>query len=465
MAGLQMDRFFGRSLRSRRQFLGGTLGGLFLALAVSCGNSTNPGGNSSTPGTTEVEFWTMQLSPDFDDYFNTLIDRFEAENPTVSVRWVDVPWSAMESKILTAVSAGTAPDVVNLNPTFASQLASRDAWLNLDTVIPPEVRQEYLPNIWQASTLGDLSFGLPWYLTTRITIHNQEILTAAGITTPPTTYAELADVARTVKEKTGKYAFFVTFVPEDSAEVLESLVQMGVTLVNDQGEAAFVSEAGRSAFQYWVDLYQAGLLPQEVLTQGHRRAIELYQSGETAILASSPEFLNSIAINAPTIAAVSAASPQISGSTGQKNVAVMNLVIPQEVTESGEAQTQAALDFALYVTNSANQLAFAQAANVLPSTTQALADYQASLAAGVAAPPGAPAPEAAAEAAPPSPAVLQARLVSAEQLNSAQVLIPAMADLNLLKKALYENLQAAMLGQKSVDQALEDAAAAWNARS
>jgi len=263
-----------------------------------------------------------------------------------------VPWSAMESKILTAVSAGTAPDVVNLNPTFASQLADRGAWLNLDTVISPEVRQEYLPNIWQASTLGDLSFGLPWYLTTRVTIHNQEILTAAGITTPPQTYAELASVARAVKEKTGKYAFFVTFVPEDSAEVLESLVQMGVTLVDDQGQAAFVSDAGRSAFQYWVDLYQAELLPQEVLTQGHRRAIELYQAGETAILASSPEFLNSIAINAPTIAAVSAASPQISGSTGQKNVAVMNLVIPQEVTDSGEAHTQAAVDFALYITNS-----------------------------------------------------------------------------------------------------------------
>jgi len=463
-----MAWFFERSLRSRRQFLQGTVGGLLLALAVSCGGA--PGGSdagntsSSNPGATEIEFWTMQLSPDFDEYFNTLIDRFEAENPTVAVRWVDVPWSAMESKILTAVSAGTAPDVVNLNPTFASQLADRGAWLNLDTVIAPEVRQEYLPNIWQASTLGDLSFGLPWYLTTRVTIHNQEILTAAGITTPPQTYAELASVARAVKEKTGKYAFFVTFVPEDSAEVLESLVQMGVTLVDDQGQAAFVSDAGRSAFQYWVDLYQAELLPQEVLTQGHRRAIELYQAGETAILASSPEFLNSIAINAPTIAAVSAASPQISGSTGQKNVAVMNLVIPQEVTDSGEAHTQAAVDFALYITNSANQLAFAQAANVLPSTRQAVADYQASLTTASTTSPPSPSPQAATEA-PPSPAVLQARLVSAEQLNSAQVLIPAMADLNLLKKALYENLQAAMLGQKTVDQALEDAAAAWNNRS
>jgi putative chitobiose transport system substrate-binding protein len=45
------------------------------------------------------------------------------------VRWVDIPWADMQSKILTAVAAGTAPDVVNLNPDFAAQLASKNAWL------------------------------------------------------------------------------------------------------------------------------------------------------------------------------------------------------------------------------------------------------------------------------------------------------------------------------------------------
>ncbi|KKJ00201.1 ABC transporter substrate-binding protein [Prochlorothrix hollandica] len=435
---------------------------------VSCSSSPTTGDTASSDGRTEVEFWTMQLSPDFDEYFNTLIAAFEANNPTLAVRWVDVPWSAMESKILTAVSAGTAPDVVNLNPNFASQLASRDAWLNLDTVVTPELRSTYLPNIWQASTLGDTSFGLPWYLTTRVTIYNRSLLAAAGIDTPPTNYGELATLAQALKDKTGKYAFFATFVPEDSAEVLESLVQMGVTLVDDQGQAAFVSDAGRSAFQYWVDLYQKGLLPQEVLTQGHRRAIELYQAGETAILASSPEFLNSIAINAPTIAAVSAASPQISGTTGKKNVAVMNLVVPQDVAQRGAEHTAAAVQFALYVTNSENQLAFAKAANVLPSTAQALADYQTSL--GMADPPTADPPDDAAPNGTPdttaqtSDSVAQARLVSATQIGEAEVLVPAMTDVNLLQKAIYENLQAAMLGQKTVDQALESAAATWNSR-
>lgn len=107
-------------------------------------------------------------------------------------------------------------------------------------------------------------------------------------------------------------------MPEDSAQVLQSLVQMGVQLVAQDGKAAFNSPAGKGAFQYWVDLYQQQLLPQEVLTQGHRRAIELYQAGELALLASGPQFFQTIADNAPDIAKVSAPAPQITGDTGKK---------------------------------------------------------------------------------------------------------------------------------------------------
>ncbi|MGA1134359.1 MAG: ABC transporter substrate-binding protein [Prochlorotrichaceae cyanobacterium] len=433
------------SFRSRSflnlMVLGVTLGGLW--------GCSEPASDGTAPSENELEFWTMQLQPDFTDYFKDLISTFESENPDLTVRWVDVPWNAMESKILTAVSAGTAPDVVNLNPNFASQLASRKAWLVLDPLIDIGIRDRYLPKIWQASTLtneagGLTSFGVPWYLTSRITIYNQAILQEAGVSEPPQTYVELAQVAREIKAKTGKYAFFVTFVPTDSAEVLESLVQMGVILVDEQGKAAFNTPAGKAAFQYWVDLYQQQLLPQEVLTQGHRRAVELYQAGEIALLASSPEFLKTIATNAPAIAQVSGASPQITGDTGRKNVAVMNLVIPQSTD-----QPKAALDFALFVTNTENQLAFAQAANVLPSTVEAVIQYEQAL-----------------ETASPdeTPALLQARQVSAEQLEDAEVLVPALEDGNVLQRVIYENLQAAMLGEKTVEQALTDAEQDWNDR-
>ncbi|KYC39432.1 ABC transporter substrate-binding protein [Scytonema hofmannii PCC 7110] len=414
--------------------------GLLTSWIVSCGTaniSTNP--KQASSGAANVEFWTMQLQPQFTDYFKSLIASFETQNTSIKVTWVDIPWTAMENKILTAVSAKTPPDVVNLNPDFASQLAGRNAWLDLDAKIPDAVRSSYLPNIWKASTLNGKSFGIPWYLTTRLTIYNTDLLKQAGITKTPVTYTELAQVAQQVKEKTGKYAFFTTFVPQDSGEVLESLVQMGVTLVDAQGKAAFNSPQGKAAFQYWVDLYKKGLLPREVLTQGHRHAIDLYQAGETALLFSGGEFLETVGKNAPTIAKVSATAPQVTGENGKKNVAVMNVVIPRD-----SKQPDAALKFALYLTNDNNQLTFAKAAGVLPSTVKSLSDsYFKDL--------------------PANASTLdKARVISAQELQQAEVLTPRLKDIKRLQKTIYENLQAAMLGEKTVDKAVEDAASEWN---
>jgi putative chitobiose transport system substrate-binding protein len=383
----------------------------------------------------------MQLQPQFTDYFNGLIAEFEAENPDLTVRWVDVPWADMQSRILTAVSAGTAPDVVNLNPDFALQLAGRNAWLDLSDQVPPEVQAQYLSKVWQANSLNGQSFAIPWYLTTSITISNTALLEEAGIDTPPTTFEELATVAAQVRERTGKHAFFATFVPEDSAEVLQSFVKMGVQLIDDQGNAAFNTPEGRAAFDYWVSLFKDGLLPRETLTQGHRRAIELYQSGDLAMVFTGPQFLSTIATNAPAIAATSIATPQITGSTGAKNVSVMNLVVPRS-TDNPEA----AVKFALFVTNDANQLAFAKEANVLPSTIAALDDAHFT-----------DMPENA------EPADL-ARQVSASQMEDATVLLPPIEDIKVLQRIIYENLQAAMLDQKTVEQAIADAEQTWNQR-
>jgi putative chitobiose transport system substrate-binding protein len=432
-------------IRHWKRFVALALIGLLSSWLISCGNKSSTSSDSSTgsgtAGKAEVEFWTMQLSPKYDDYFNQLIKEFETTNPDIAVKWVDVPWGDMETKILAAVSAGNAPDVVNLNPNFASQLASKGAWLTLDDKLSPDEKAAYLPKIWEATQLDGKSFGFPWYLTARVTLYNEDIFKAAGITKPPATFEELAVVAKQIKEKTGKYAFFISFVPEDAADVLQSFVQMGVPLVDDQGKAAFNTPEGKKVFQYWTDLYKQELIPREVLTQGHEQAIQLYQSGETAILASGAEFLDTIASNAPDVASATKSAPQISGSTGKHNVAAMDLVIPKSTDVEA-----AAIKFATYVTNNTNQLSFAKAANVLPSTVEAMKDSYFT--------------EVSAEATPAE----AARAVSAGQLDDAAVLIPAMEDVKELQKIVYDNLQAAMLGDKTVDQAVTDAADEWDNR-
>ena len=397
-----------------------------------------------------IQFWTLDLAPKFNGYLNDVIARWEQQNPGYDVVWTDVPWGSVERKLLAAVFARTAPDVVNLNPLFAANLASKGGLQPLEPLLPEGASTTYLPRIWQAgqSAAPDgqpQQFAIPWYLTARITLANTQILSEAGYSAPPRTWAEVPAYAEAVKRRTGRYALFVTVVPEDSAELLESLVQMGVTLLDARQRAAFNTPAGRRAFAFWSDLYRRGLLPREVVSQGYRRAIELYQSGELAQVGSGAEFLRSIQTNAPQVAAATRPYPPLTGANGAANVAVMTLAIPRQ-SKVAEPATR----FALFLTDATNQARFAEQARVLPSSIGALQQVEAAL-------------EAEQPASQPEQLVRQARLLSAQTLSSARVLVPASPGVKRLQAIVYTQLQRAMLGQVSSDAALAEAERQWNA--
>jgi len=418
--------------------------------ALAVGLSACRGAAPQAGGERTIQFWTLDLAPKFNAYIQGVIGAWEQQNPGYRVVWTDIPWGSVERKLLAAVFARTAPDVVNLNPLFAANLASKGGLLPLDAVLPPGAPQSYLPLIWQAGRSAGpdgqpQQFAIPWYLTARITLANTRLLQQAGYSAPPRTWAEVPAYAEAVRRRTGRYALFVTVVPDDSAELLESLVQMGVTLLGPDQRAAFNSPAGRKAFAFWTDLYRRGLLPREVVSQGYRRAIELYQSGELAQVGSGAEFLRSIQTNAPQIAAATRPYPPITGAKGEANVAVMTLAIPRQSQVAGKAA-----EFALFLTDAANQQRFAGQARVLPSSPGALQALRRNL-------------EAERPANQSEALVQQARLLSADTLAQARVLVPASPGVKRLQAIVYTQLQRAMLGQISSDAALAEAERQWNA--
>ncbi|MFM9089371.1 MAG: ABC transporter substrate-binding protein [Cyanobium sp.] len=419
------------------------LGGLALGSAA-CGSLSR----SRTPEPpTTLQLWTLDLAPKFTAYIQAVLTEWERERPPgrpMAVRWTDVPWSSVERKLLASVYARTAPDLVNLNPIFAAGLASRGGLLDLQPLLPEGSSQAYLPGVWSSGQLAGQQFAIPWYLTTRLTMANRRLLRQAGVQAPPRRWEDVPAYAEAIRRRTGRYALFVTVVPEDSAELLESLVQMGVRLLDDQHQAAFHSPAGRQAFAFWTDLYRQGLLPREVVSQGYRRAIELYQAGDLAQVASGPDFLRNLQTNAPGIAAFTEPHPPLTGPSGHTNVAVMNLVVPR-----GSAVPAAATELALFLTNPRHQLAFAEAARVLPSSRAALAELERRV-------------RAQKPAAPQERLVLNARLLAIQSLARARVLVPPTPGLKRLQTILYSQLQQAMLAQISSDQALERAARDWN---
>lgn len=409
---------------------------VFIAACSNGDSDSNESGNSDKE--IELEFWTMQLQPTFTDYINGIITDFEEKNKNIKIKWLDVPAADLSQKILTAVSSNTAPDVVNLNPTFASQLAQLDALVNMEEAVSEEDKNGYVQGAWEANRINDITFAIPWYLSTTVTLNNKLIFEEAGLDPedPPETYEEAKEFAKTIKEKTGKYGYFPSL---DLSLVLQHMVTMGAELTNEDGtKAAFNTEEGLYAFEYFTELFQNELIPREALSGDQRATIDMYQAGQVAFFDGS-QFITQIQENAPEIYENTLPSKAITGKTGKKTMAVQNVVVPSQ-TEHEEAAVQ----FALFLTNAENQLEFSKLTPILPSATEALEDPYFT------------------EAGDNAEPIDLVRIVSAEQLDEAELLVPPMENYDELRTAMHDAISAAMLGEMTPQEALDQAEKDWN---
>lgn len=318
-----------------------------------------------------LEFWTLQLDT-FKDTLQPMFADYERTHPDIKIHWVDVPFSEGPKRTLTAMMSKHVPDVINLNPDFSAILANRNALIDMNHTLPKTVISSYLPVTWQASTLqrsdgSQITFGLPWYVTSSVTLYNQAILKKASLTEPPATFAELPTFAETIKEKTGAYGLMP--VISESGNFLKELQKMGVPLYNAHGKAIFATPKGVELLTHYVDMYQSGYVPAEAITEGHQAAVGRYQAGTLAMFSVGPNFLKIVKENAPAVYKNTGVAPQFPKDARYKDFALMLLVVPRQSEHPKEA-----VDFAAFITNSQNQQALAKAAPVLPSVTQALSD-------------------------------------------------------------------------------------------
>lgn len=309
----------------------------------------------TSPDKKEVVFWTLQMG-DFAPYMNGVIEDFEKQNPDIKIKWVDIPFSEGEKRTLAAILSNTPPDLINLNPDFSSILAQKGALARINEYKAGQFNQEIINSLKYKGQL----YALPWYATSAITIYNKKLLRKAGYYEVPKTYRQLGEIASNIKENTGVYAFMPTITENDT--MLKILNKYGInswTNINSQN-SVFV-------FDYYKELYEKNLIPKETITQTQREALEKYMSGQIVFFQSGANFLNMIKENAPSTYLDTDVAPQLTGSLGQNDFSLMNLVIPLKSTKKENA-----LKFALFLTNEQNQLKLAKLTNVLATNKKTL---------------------------------------------------------------------------------------------
>ncbi len=383
----------------------------------------------------EITFTTLQLSPDFDDYIEGVIDSFESQHPDATVEWVDVPFEGAQERLLADASAGTLADVINLNPDLSFPLAVEGQFIDLDEAAA-DVRGDYVEGAWDSFRYPgiDGAFGYPWYLSTEVTMYNAALLEEAGLDPDdaPETFEALFETARTVADNTDARGMH----PALENRFVIDLVKLGVEITNDDAtEATFNTPEAVELVEELRSLYEDGAISPDSVTEGHRQEIEAYQAGSVALFPTGPNFLNIIEENAPDIAADTRVAPQITGPAGVTGMSVMGLLVP-ETTENPDL----AHAFAQYMTNGENQLAFAEEVLIFPSIVDALED-----------PMFTDPDEDDADFA-------EAVSVAAAQLPNAANLRPVVVD-EEVNNAIISSVQSAILGDVTAEEALEAATA------
>lgn len=305
------------------------------------------------PVSDEVVFWTLQMN-DFSSYMNKVIENFEAQNPDIKIKWIDVPFSEGEKRTLASVLSDTPPDLINLNPDFSSLLAQRGALYEIDEQYTKQFNKSIINSLKYDGKL----YSLPWYATSAVTIYNKDLLSKANM---PETYEDIAKIAPAIKSKTGAYVMLPNITENDT--MLRILNKYGITIENIN------SEQSAEVFNLFKNLYENGFIPKESITQTHREALEKYMAEKIVFFQAGANFLTMIKENAPSTYKNTDVAPQIKGKLGQNDFSLMNFVIPLRAKHKNEA-----LKFALYLTNYENQLELAKLTNVLAVNQKTLED-------------------------------------------------------------------------------------------
>lgn len=302
----------------------------------------------------EVIFWTLQMS-DFSPYMLKVIKEFEAENPEIKIKWIDVPFSEGEKRTLASVLSDNPPDLINLNPDFAALLAQRGALYEIDDKYTTQFNKLVINSLKQNGKL----YSLPWYATSAVTIYNKKLLQKSGAKLPAT-YEDIAEIAPVIRAKTNAYVLLPNITENDT--MLRILNKYGVNSPQNINSAQ-----SQEVFDMFKELYRKNLIPKESITQTHREALEKYMAENIVFFQAGANFLTMIKENAPSTYKSTDVAPQITGKLGQNDFSLMNFVIPLRAKHKEEA-----LKFALFLTNNENQLELAKLANVLAVNEETL---------------------------------------------------------------------------------------------
>ncbi|MER6026939.1 extracellular solute-binding protein [Streptomyces sp. NPDC001851] len=182
---------------SRRGFLAASVAaGLGVTALSGCGGDSD-GGSSS--GTTTVEWWNISTTEPTKTVWAALAKKFEAQNPKVKIKIVQLENDAYKSKMTALTASGKLPDIFH---TWGGGVLKQqvDAGLVEDLTDRTKPWSDGLLSVAKQPFLLDRKlYGVPFDIGMVGFWYNKALFTRAGISAPPTTWGAFLDAVKKLR--------------------------------------------------------------------------------------------------------------------------------------------------------------------------------------------------------------------------------------------------------------------------
>jgi multiple sugar transport system substrate-binding protein len=355
---------------SKRLFATAVLAVAAMVAITACGSSSSggSGGSGSSGGDVTLKLVAADYgtgpSNTSSKYWQGIVNAFHQANPKISVKVTVVPWTNFDSQIQTMVQNHNYPDVTEGD--YFSAYAQQGLLYPASGVLSSP--GNLLPVFAKQGTYNGTQYGMPFTTSSRTLFYNKKLFAQAGITSPPSTWADVQADAAKIKAK-GKIGFGLPLGPEEAqAESLLWFLGDGGNYQDAQGKWTINSPQNVAAFTFLKGLVAAGDTEPHPGTQNRTPLWEQFAQDKVGMINGSPALIPIIQ-QGGVLKQSDWASVPIAGKSGPltdtlgvcDNVAAFR-------PNGHEAQIKKFLDF---VYQDKYQLQFDREYDLLPATTSA----------------------------------------------------------------------------------------------
>ncbi|MDX3247104.1 sugar ABC transporter substrate-binding protein [Streptomyces sp. ME18-1-4] len=289
---------------------------------------------------------------------------YEKTHSNITIKVTPVGWDVAHQKLVAAAAAGKLPDVMQMGSSWLGEFADMGALEPVDTKVFH--KGDFFPAAWEEGTYDGKTYGVPWYVDTRVLFYRTDLAKKAGLNGAPATMTDLQNAAKAYQDKAGsKWGLDIQPSNQDAVQSFYPfLYSAGGAVLDDNGKPVVNSPEAVKALDNYASFFKKGL-SDKTFRPGYDVTKD-FNTGAKPMFFSGPWTIGLLDDNYPTLKGKWALAPVPADKASVSWAGGSNLAVSADSSHKAAAN-----EFIQYLTDTKGQADWYQRTKDLPANTAA----------------------------------------------------------------------------------------------